>query len=254
MLIEEIRQNISEGKIKDAIKLLQSGSEGYEDELALHLMQLSLLEKNNRLRIISYETYNIQLTKTSVSILELTKVIDEEGQFVQEIETSFIPNQDVKFYESKLEEKWAEFFNHAGWDFLVEVRKKKGWIADFIVRGINQIEIEFEVKSINDISNLKEKSRFIKPEIPNTTLSNCIILGNQPFISKDGFYQDDEVIQLGWIYNYDGNQWDNIVLKSNFDISNTKQTVYDLIKLDTNYKEFMDSSNLGEILQIWTKN
>jgi hypothetical protein len=254
MLIDEIRRKISNGKIKEAINLLQNGSEGHEDELALHLMKLSLLEKNNRIGIIGYDTYNTQLMKTSVSILELTKVIDEEGKLIQEIDVSFVPEKEVKLYESKLEQKWASFFNYVGWDYLVGVRKKKGWIADFIIKGINQIDIEVEVKFITKINELKDKSRFIKPEIPNTSLSNCIILGIQPFISKEGFYQDDEVIQLGWIYNYDGNQWDNVVLKSNYDISNTKQTVYDLIKLDTNYKDFMDSNNLDEILQIWKKN
>jgi len=254
MLIEEIRQRISEGEIRGAIKLLQNGSEGHEDELAIHLMQLSLFEKNNRMGIIGIETYNAQLSRISLSILELAKVIDEQGEFSQEIQMTFIPKNKVKSYDSKLEEKWANFFNYAGWDFLVEVQKNKDWISDFIIKGINQTEIEVEVKGINNIGELRDKSRFIKPEILNTPLSNCIILGNQPFISKDGFYQNDEVIQLGWIFNYDGNQWDNIVLKSNFDISNTKQTVFDLLKSGTNYKDFMHSSNFKEIQQLWNKN
>jgi hypothetical protein len=252
MLIDEIRKQISEGELKGAINLLQNGSEGHEDELAIHLMQLSLLEKNNRMRIIGFETYNTQVTKISLSILELAKIIDEKGGLNKKIEVSYIPKREVKNYYSKLEEKWANFFNYAGWDFLVEVRKNNDSIADFIIKGVNQTEIEIEVKAIDNINQLRDKSRFIKPEIPDTVLSNCIILGKQPFLSKDGFYTNEEVIQLGWVFNYDGNQWDNIVLKSNFDISNTKQTIYDLLKSETNYKNFMESSGFKEIEQLWS--
>lgn len=252
-MIDKIRHKISKGEIKGAIKILQNGSQGHEDELAIHLMQLSLIERSNRMGIIGIEAYNAQLTRISMSILQLSKVIEEQGQLIQEFEISFVPNAKVKAYKSKLEESWATFFKYAGWNFLVEVRKNIDWISDFIIKGINQIEIEVEVKAINTIQELQDKSRFIKPEIPNTSLSNCIILGNQPFISKDGFYQDDEVIQLGWIFNFDGNLWDNIVLKSNFDISNTKQTIYDLLKTETNYKDFMDSRNFDEIEKIWKR-
>lgn len=253
MLIDNIRQKISEGEIKGAIKLLQDGSEGHEDELAIHLMQLSLFEKNIRMGIISFDTYNTQLTKISLSILELAKAIDEKGELIHEIEAYFIPKKMVKFYNSKLEEKWANFFNYAGWEFLVEVRKDKDRVADFIIKGRNQTEIEIEVKSINTINQLRDKSRFIRPEIPDTHLSNCIILGNQPFLSRDGFYENEEIIQLGWIFNYYGNEWDNIVLKSNFDISNAKLVIYDLLKTETIYKDFMNSSNFPEIKQVWDK-
>lgn len=253
MLIDKIRKKISEGDIKGAIKLLQIGSEGYEDELAIYLMQLSLFEKNIRMGIIGFETYNTQATRISFSILELAKLIDEQGKLNEEIEATFIPKREVKSYYSKLEEKWSNFFNYAGWNFLVEVSKNQGQIADFIIKGRNQTEIEVEVKDINNINQLRDKSRFIKPEIPNTPLSNCIIVGNQPFLSKDGFYENEEVIQIGWIYNYNGNQWDNIVLKSNFDISNTKEFIYDLLKQETNYKSFMDPSNFEEIEKRWNE-
>lgn len=160
-------------------------------------MQLSLFEKNNRIGVISFDTYNAQITKISLSVLELAKIIDEQGHLIQEIEVSYISRLKVKYYDSNLEKKWANFFNYAGWDFLVEVRKNRDWIADFIIKGIHEMEIEVEVKGIFDINQLKDKSRFIKPEIPNTSLSNCVILGNQPFLSKDGFYLNEEVIQLG---------------------------------------------------------
>ena len=254
MLIGKIRKRISEGEIKEAIKLLQNGSEGYEDELAIYLMQLSLFEKNNRMGVISIETYHSQLTRISLSILELAKTIHEKGQLNQEIEISFMPNSNIKSYDSIFEEKWAKFFIFAGWKFLVKAKRDKEWISDFLLKGINQTDIEVEVKGIKDINFLKNPSRFIRPEIPNTSLSNCIVLGEQPFLSNNGFYQDDEVIQLGWIFNYDMNQWDNIVLKSNFNISNTKQTVFNLLQKEGDDKNFMHFDNFEEIQKIWIKN
>ena len=104
---------------------------------------------------------------------------------------------DTRF-RSRLEARWAAFFNLVGWRWEYEPPEQKGWIPDFALIGIKQI-IKVEVKPIewcgdgddllkqaNSISDIGNVRRIIDlqhnnaEEIPNC--DDILLLGAYPHL------------------------------------------------------------------------
>ncbi|MBK7095059.1 MAG: hypothetical protein IPH57_08440 [Saprospiraceae bacterium] len=122
---------------------------------------------------------------------------------------------------------------------------------DFRIYGKTILLVKvFEIDFIDEIVN---KEKLIQNFQDVHFLDSLIILGNKPFLSNDGFYHNETNIQIGWIYSFGENDWDNIMLKEKYDISNCKFCVENLLYKDTSYKNFLTDDYYEDILQIWNK-
>ena len=118
-----------------------------------------------------------------------------------------------------LKKSWYDFFKSLNINVEVITDSNLKFKFDYKLYGIEEFYIKiFDVDSIDEVIN---KDVLIS-ELPSLNFfSNLIILGNKPFISENGFYVDETYIQLGWVYNLGASKWDNLMLKDNFDISNS---------------------------------
>ena len=152
---------------------------------------------------------------------------------------------------SLLKNKWYNFFKNLGMRInLIDdpIEKIK---FDFKIYGKSILLIKvFNIEKIEDLIN---KENLIQNFRGAHFLDSLIILGTKPFLSNDGFYSNELNIQIGWIYNYGGQNWDNIMLKKNYDISNGKFFVEDLLYEEIDYKNFLTDDNFDEIMEIWNK-
>jgi len=118
-------------------------------------------------------------------------------------ENRMIPAKPTRYegiqFRSRLEARWAKFFDLCGWAWEYEPFDMHGWIPDFVLRGTNSVLVE--VKPFNP-SNLEAFSEAIKKA--ETAWSKCwrefdvdhlLLLGSSPNFGR-GELDDDS---LGWL-------------------------------------------------------
>lgn len=109
-------------------------------------------------------------------------------------------------FRSRLEAKWAMFFDLLGWKYEYEPCDLKGWIPDFVLIGAKTntlVEIKpFTKYEDFDVDKLKQS--LIKTELES---SEILLLGLRPLIELI-IGEDIIAPHLGWIlepWTYDGN-------------------------------------------------
>jgi hypothetical protein len=86
-------------------------------------------------------------------------------------------------YRSRLEAKWAAFFDLLGWRFQYEPYDLQGWIPDFVIRGAREVLVE--VKPIGSIE------KFEQPKVLNALASSekykteLLVVGHTIFTSDE---------------------------------------------------------------------
>lgn len=156
---------------------------------------------------------------------------------------SFKENEITTIKLSRLKEKWMFFLRS------LNMRIEVGEGYDFKIFGKSVIYVKvFEIDSIDELVN---SNKLIDNFDSHNFLDTLLILGNGPFLSNNGFYSNETNIQIGWMYNYGGDEWDNIMLKENLDISNSQFFIENLLYENTNYKNFMTEDEFDEIINIW---
>ncbi len=103
-------------------------------------------------------------------------------------------------FRSRLEAKWAAFFDLCNWRWEYEPIDLEGWIPDFIIHGKRKIFVEvkphydFCKQTARKISNALYKSEYSQDEI--------LYLGNSLM------YDEWDDIYIGWL-----SEWDNSMLE-----------------------------------------
>ena len=152
---------------------------------------------------------------------------------------------------SELKKQWYQFLKKIGMRVeIIEdtILSKK---FDFEIFGKTSLYVKvFEIENINELVNAENLIQEFKE---TSFLDSLIVLGTKPFLSNDGYYCNEINIQIGWIYSYGNENWDNVMLKSNYDISNSKFFIEDLLYEHTNYKDFLTDSDYDAIMQKWNE-
>lgn len=151
----------------------------------------------------------------------------------------------------ELKKKWYNFLKSVGMRVEILDKTTSKLKFDFRIYGKAILLVKvFEIDSLNELLN---KEKLIQNFQTAHFLDSLMILGNKPFLSNDGFYKNETNIQIGWIYSFGENDWDNVMLKEQYDISNSKFFVENLLYENTNYKNFLTERNYEDVLEIWNK-
>ena len=102
-------------------------------------------------------------------------------------------------FRSRLEARWAAFFNELRWPWEYEPRDFSGWIPDFILLGATPVYIE-----------VKPASKFPPAVAAKIDVTECtdevLIVGLTPSLPDDEW--GDELVVLGWLRElYEGTTW-----------------------------------------------
>ncbi len=151
----------------------------------------------------------------------------------------------------ELKKKWYDFLKSVG--MRIEIIKDSTNKLKFDFRVFGKAILMVKVFEINSIDELLNKEKLIQNFQASHFLDSLIILGNKPFLSNDGFYGNETNIQIGWIYSFGENDWDNVMLKEQYDISNSKFFVENLLYENTSYKNFMTDYHYEDVIGIWNK-
>ncbi len=216
-------------------------------------------EENNLVVLCLHHHDEAHTRKELSQNLTAERIIEGKNRWEKEIEKLDKEILKLDFKEldvvtnqfSLLKKKWYNFLKKLGMRInLIDdpIEKIK---FDFKIYGKSILLIKvFNIEKIEDLIN---KENLIQNFKGAHFLDSLIVLGAKPFLSNDGFYSNELNIQIGWIYNYGGQNWDSIMLKSNYDISNGKFFVENLLYEETNYKNFLTDDNFDEIMEIWNK-
>lgn len=104
-------------------------------------------------------------------------------------------------FRSRLEAKWACFFDLLKWKWEYEPYDMEGWIPDFVLFGKNQ-QILVEVKPIYELGEAEETLRK-RMQKANNYQNEIILLGCSPDIkiqhSVSASTKEKRFVPLGWI-------------------------------------------------------
>ena len=151
----------------------------------------------------------------------------------------------------ELKKKWYNFLKSIGMRVEIPIESTNKLKFDFRIYGKAILLVKvFEIDSIEELLN---KDKLIQNFQAAHFLDSLIILGNKPFLSNDGFYGNETNIQIGWIYSFGENDWDNVMLKEKYDISNSKFFIENLLYENTNYKNFLTDDYYEDVMEIWNK-
>lgn len=100
---------------------------------------------------------------------------------------------------SNLKERWFNFFKRLGWEIQLVTDPFKKFKYDFYLHG--KKELFFKVYEIAEISELVQNHKLIKDYTGESFFDNLIVLGYRPFLSNNGFYQNEINIQIGWVFS-----------------------------------------------------
>ncbi len=163
--------------------------------------------------------------------------------------TEFKEFSVCSFKLAQLKKRWFNFLQNL--KVKVELIEEPFDALKYDFKIIGKKTFFVKVFEINRIEDLIDRELFIKEYIENSCVDNTIILGNKPFLSEDGYYSGEVNIQIGWIYSYGEEDWDNIMLKAGFDMSNSKFYVEDFLYEHTYWKGFLTDNDFEEISSIW---
>lgn len=110
-------------------------------------------------------------------------------------------------YRSRLEARWAFFFDKMGWKFEYEPFDLNGWIPDFVLYGDDEILVE--VKPFSSVGDFDTEK--INKATVNTPKGHkeILLLGNTVFFDKG-------VVHIGWLGSGEQNLWyDKALLNDN---------------------------------------
>lgn len=147
---------------------------------------------------------------------------------------------------SKLKERWFKFLLNL--NMKIEISNTNFY--DFKILGLTTLLAK--VYEISDINELLNKEVLVKEFEEDSFFDYFIILGNRPFLSNNGFYGNEINIQIGWIYSHGDQNWDHVMLKENYDISNSKFYVENFLYPNTSYKIFLTEEDYPMIESIWS--
>jgi len=100
-------------------------------------------------------------------------------------------------FRSRLEARWAAFFDLLKWEWEYEPCDFNGWYPDFVIYGNRPIYVE--VKPVIEFP--EEVAKKMEASLPNDFQYELLILGQRP-IYQEGLISDS--IFLGWLTQYDG--------------------------------------------------
>ncbi|MDX2303543.1 MAG: HNH endonuclease signature motif containing protein [Microscillaceae bacterium] len=146
---------------------------------------------------------------------------------------------------SILKNKWFNFLQKI--DMKIELLESS--IYDFKIYGKRSLVLK--VYEINDIKELENNDLLIREFKEDSFFDNLIILGNGPFLSNKGFYSNETNIQIGWVYSHGAGDWDLVMLKEGFDISNSIFYIENFLYPQTNYKNFLTEADYELIKEYW---
>ena len=118
-------------------------------------------------------------------------------------------------YRSRLEAKWAAFFDLLGWQFEYEPLDFGRWSPDFAVHAEGRSPLYVEVKPISGID--REVSRKMWNAVPKDQEYNMLLVGLSPFLTgPTPFWVNGEWVytgsEIGWCAckypDYDDEFWD----------------------------------------------
>jgi hypothetical protein len=98
---------------------------------------------------------------------------------------------------------------------------------------------------------LENSDLLIQQYEKDSFFDNLIILGVRPFLSDKGYYAGETNIQIGWVYSHGEGDWDYVMLKEGFDISNSMFHIENFLYFDTSYKEFLTDAYFEIIQEYW---
>lgn len=112
-------------------------------------------------------------------------------------EISSIPTEyNHRTYRSRLEARWACFFDLCGWSCEYEAMDLNGWIPDFVIKGKDIVLVEVKTKTILDETLIRKMVNAIQDtEIEGKDL---LLLGSM--FPEEGF--------LGWTAQYIISEYD----------------------------------------------
>ena len=112
-------------------------------------------------------------------------------------------------FRSRLEARWASFFDLCGWKWEYEPLELSGWIPDFIITSKDKKKILVEVKPTDDLSWFELQK--YKLAIKNTVYDVCelLLLGNSVRDSIRDW--SSGAAQIGWLVTEYNNElsWDS---------------------------------------------
>jgi len=102
-------------------------------------------------------------------------------------------------YRSRIEARWAAWFDMVGWSFEYEPIDLPGWIPDFIIKG-KKFELLVEVKSSTTLDAFDfKKMRSALKQSGNT--NEILLLGRNPLLPlPDSEHTADHRTHIGWLW------------------------------------------------------
>ena len=197
-----------------------------------------------------------ELSKNLTSDLIKSSKIKWEKEVKEHVE-NLLNNQIFKELNvlpvkiSELKEKWFNFFKALGWKVELVDNPIDKLKYDFKVFGNK--EIVFRVYDIDEINHLLNKDLLIQDFDDESFFDSLIILGKKPFLSNSGYYENETNIQIGWVYSHGAEDWDHVMLKQDYDISNSIFYVENFLYKHTSYKAFLVESDMPTIMKYWNK-
>lgn len=95
-------------------------------------------------------------------------------------------------FRSRLEAKWASFFDLMNWRWQYEPRDFNGWIPDFAIYGHEEtiyVEVKPTVRFMDDVAS----------EINASGCTEEVLLIGETCPIPDGNYRFGDNVQLGWL-------------------------------------------------------
>lgn len=83
-------------------------------------------------------------------------------------------------FRSRLEARWAAFFDRMGWQYQYEPFDCDGWIPDFVLLFPKPVLVE--VKPASDVESLHEFTRKIDA---SSARDEVLLVGSTPFLASD---------------------------------------------------------------------
>lgn len=107
-------------------------------------------------------------------------------------------------YRSRLEARWAAFFDHLGWNFTYEPFDGDGYIPDFVIHGAHPLLIE--VKPAITASEYQEPVAKVTSGVARHWSHDILIVGLSPITM--GIPNSWGTFSAGLLGEADGVEWD----------------------------------------------